>query len=71
MVWQLPQPTVLMTCLPATAAEPVGSPAGFCWLRTHAEYWAGGHTTKRNRILPCCTPQNSAHSPRYEPAPAA
>ena len=30
-------------------------------------YSAGGTTTKRKRILPCCTPQNSEHSPRYCP----
>ena len=34
---------------------------------TQAEYCAGVTTTNRKRILPCCTPQNSEHSPRYVP----
>ena len=43
MAWQLPQPTLLMTCLPATASAPVGSAAGCCWRLTQAEYSCGRH----------------------------
>ena len=56
-----------MTCSPATASAPVGFAAGCCWRSTQAVYSSGVTTTNRKRILPCCTPQNSEHSPRYWP----
>ena len=71
MVWQPTQGLARNRSRPLVASPGAGSPAGDSCRRSQASYSSGVSILTQKRMCACWAPQNSEHSPRYQPGAVA
>jgi len=69
--WQLAHALARKTCSPCCSAGVDGARRGCPWAASQARKRAGGSAYTYIAMCECCSPQNSAHCPRYRPAACA